>query len=133
MVVAIGERDWTGRLCMTSNRVNGTMMRVPLPGVWCRWLEHPKQQSSGVNFAKDYETDDSERGRTTGVQDKEMRHLARKFVDVLFHGQNHEASHPLPASKWMCQMVDPKRCLDGETAESQVRSALRELVCHTSF
>ena len=50
----------------------------------------------GVNFAKDHETDDSERAKLWDIQDQKIEAHGRKIVEVMFHGQANEA--PVPAS-----------------------------------
>ena len=49
---------------------------------------------STVNFAKDHETDDSERATLWDIQDQQIEAHGKKIVDVMFHGQTNEASIP---------------------------------------
>ena len=50
--------------------------------------------ASGVNFAKAYETDDSERAKLWDIQDQKIEAHGKKIVDVMFHGQNQRSSNP---------------------------------------
>ena len=49
-----------------------------------------------VDIAKDNATHDSERAKLWDIQDQKSKHMARKIVDVMEHGQTNEA--PIPAS-----------------------------------
>ena len=49
-----------------------------------------------MNFAKDYETDDSERAELRGVQDQEMLHVARKLS--MCCSTDKHTKLPIPAS-----------------------------------
>ena len=49
-----------------------------------------QRTACGVQFAKNYETDDSERAKLWDIQGQQIEAHGKKVVDVLFHGQAHE-------------------------------------------
>ena len=56
-----------------------------------------------MDFAKGFETDDSERAKLWDIQDQKIEAHGKKIVDVMLHGQANESPFQ-PASKWMCLM-----------------------------